>query len=147
MRTLAPSWHEPQVGPAGRYKIRGLSGLEFLEMQDLVGADAGEDWKVLAKSGRGDLSPKVVRFVLEAGVIEWADLGADAITGDRAERFRRERVNEICFDHVMNLVVEIIARSLPGEDLEKNSLSQSRSQATGGPSTAQAANGGNIARP
>jgi hypothetical protein len=152
---LAPAWYTTASGPKGKYRIRGLSGLEFIEMQSLSAPSSDapattinvklEDGREVAVPYRA-LSREVVEFVLQCGVLGWKDLGKGAITGEPGE-FAPERIAEICFDHVMELNGEIMDRSLVGPALEKNSSSQSKSRPTVKNSTALTAGKADIAAP
>jgi len=151
---LTPAWYTAKSGPKGKYRIRGLTGLEFIEMQSLAGPRDAEGpaqtIKVTLEGGREievphrALSPEVVGFVLRCGVLDWKELGKNAIVGEPGD-FAPERVAEICFDHVMELNGEIMDRSLMTPALEKNSSSQSKSPPTARNSTALDAGTADIA--
>lgn len=135
----------PSSKPAGRYKLRGMTGLEFLDVQAMVGEANGQDWKIAAMVGRGELPPKAVKFALESCVTDWEDLADEAILGGAPKAFDKERLKDLCYDHMNALTLEIVARTVVTEDLEKNSSSALRSQRSAGNSTAVNASGATIA--
>jgi len=141
---LTPAWHQPEDGPAGRYMLRGLSGIEILTMQGMVAEANGNEWKLAALAGQGELPPAAVLYVLGACVSDWEGLAEGAIVGGSGT-FDKDRLPGLCQQHMNSCVMEILARSILLEDTEKNSSSQSKSPPTARNSTALDAGTADIA--
>lgn len=144
---LTPTWYTPEDGPGGSFKIRGLTGFEWLDLQGMIKSRQGDDWLMLAKAGQGELERAEYQFVLEHGVLDWRDLPPHALMGDHQEPFEPVRVKEMCTAHVIAVTLEILGRSMITEDTEKNLSSQPKLPETALDSTAPSANGSDTATP
>jgi len=137
MKLLASDWFDSGVSPPARFKLRGLTGLEFMDFMAQLKAD-GYDVAAMAKTGIIPFSSRAARVCL-AGLVDWDGLRAP--DSEEPLAFTPAARDWLDFPTVQEVYFEILGRTRMSADQEKNSSSQPRSRSTGTTSTARAADG------
>lgn len=108
---LLPEWIEPgEDGPQSRFKIRGLSGLDALELMPEI--SVSEDQQQLQTTGKG------LKFALLRGLVDW-----DAHTDKNGKDFQFSIGN---FDTIpptkmRQIAMAVILKTQFTAGIEKNS--------------------------
>ena len=135
-------WFTPADGRCS-YEIRALSGVEYLEIQEITDRELSDEELARLAAGKRGLPAVAMEKCLIYGVSNWRDVyGED----EQPLEFRRELITQIPYVHMAELAAEITTKSLLTEEQEKNLSSQSKSPPTGKSSIARRARGAGTAR-
>ena len=144
LKLLASEWIAPESWDGGRLLVRGLNGLEWLVLSDLLKKGNTSLAEIAADllKNKIDMPVDVMKHVLNAGVLDWD--GMQKPDGSPWP-FEAGAQMDLSIAQMVEAFGEIVPRSVIGPDAEKNLSSRPKSGSMPTGSSAQPADGDDIA--
>ena len=127
IKLLASVWFKPECASEGEeYEIRGLTGIEAIPAVNFFRALAAKSLRDEKKIAAMELQlpADLIEPIALAGILDWR--GVDDAKGAKLA-FDKERIRELPWDRLDELVGEIMERSMLSGAQVKNSSSPSKS--------------------